>query len=68
MSMFETKSRGVSTKYPFGFLQVRVNANGEGSGKMVAAAAIKYDQEKGTYRLDPYGNGVSPVTNVRPLK
>ena len=68
MTMFETKSRGVSTKYPFGFLQVRVNANGEGSGEMVAAAAIKYDQEKGTYRLDPYGNGTTPVTNVRPLK
>jgi methionyl-tRNA formyltransferase len=68
MSMFETKSRGVSTKYPFGFLQVRVNASGEGSGKLVAAAAIKYDQEKGTYRLDPYGNGATPIANVRPLK
>jgi hypothetical protein len=68
MSMFETKGRGVSTKYPFGFLQVRLNANGEGSGKMVAAAAIKYDQEKGTYRLDPYGNGATPVSNVRPNK
>ena len=68
MSMFETKGRGVSTKYPFGFLQVRVNANGEGSGKMVAAAGIKYDEEKGTYRLDPFGNGATPVTNVRPNK
>ena len=68
MTMYETKSRGVSTKYPFGFLQVKVNASGEGTGKLVAAAAIKYDQEKGTYRLDPYGNGASPVTNVKPLK
>ena len=68
MTMFETKNRGASTKYPFGFLQVKVNANGEGTGKLVAAAAIKYDQKKGTYRLDPYGNGASPVTNVKPLK
>lgn len=68
MTMFETKGRGTSTKYPFGFLQVKVNGKGEGSGKLVAAAAIKYDQEKGTYRLDPFGNGASPVANVRPLK
>jgi methionyl-tRNA formyltransferase len=68
MSMFETKSRGVSTKYPFGFLQVKVNDKGEGSGKLVAAAKIKYDKEKETYRLDPFGNGATPVTNVRPLK
>jgi hypothetical protein len=68
MTMFETKNRGKSMDYPFGFLQVKVNAKGEGSGKLVAAAKIKYDQEKGTYRLDPFGNGATPVTNVQPLK
>ena len=68
MSMFETKSRNKSTDYPFGFLQVKVNANGEGIGKLVAAAKIKYDKDKETYRLDPFGNGATPVANVRPLK
>jgi hypothetical protein len=64
----EARSRQLTTDYPFAFLQVRLNANGEGSGKMVTAAKIKYDQAKGTYRLDPYGNGSTPVTNVRPMK
>ena len=68
MTMFETKSRNRSTDYPFGFLQVKVNGKGEGSGKLVAAAKIKYDKEKETYRLDPFGNGATPVTNVQPLK
>jgi len=68
MALSEVKARGRSTDYPFGFLQVRLNANGEGSGKMVTAARIKYDEAKGTYRLDPYGNGSTPVNNVKPLK
>jgi hypothetical protein len=70
MTLFESKYRGrtTSTDYPFGFLQVRVNAKGEGSGKAVAAAKIKYDKEKDTVRLDPYGNGATPIINVRPNK
>ena len=68
MSMFETKARGVSTKYPFAFLQVTVDAKGEGSGKLVEAAAIKYDKEKDSFRLDPYGQGARAVNNVKRVK
>ncbi len=70
MSLFESKSRGrtTSTDYPFGFLQVRLNSKGEGKGKAVAAARIKYDKEKDSVRLDPYGNGATPIVNVRPNK
>jgi hypothetical protein len=70
MKLFEAKYRGRtnSSDYPFGFLLVKLNAQGEGSGKMVAAAKIKYDKEKDTVRLDPYGNGATPVVNVRPNK
>jgi hypothetical protein len=70
MSLFESKYRGrtTSNQYPFGFLQVKLNDKGEGAGKMVAAAKIKYDKEKDSVRLDPYGNGATPIVNVRPLK
>ena len=70
MKLFETKYRGRtnSTDYPFGFLQVKLNAKSEGGGKLVAAAKIKYDKEKDSVRLDPYGNGATPVINVRPNK
>jgi hypothetical protein len=57
-----------NTDYPFAFLQVMVNDKGEGTGKMVTAAKIKFDEQKGHAVLDPYGNGSSPVTNVQPLK
>jgi hypothetical protein len=70
MTLFESKYKGrtTSTDYPFGFLQVRLDAKGEGKGKAVAAAKIKYDKEKDSVRLDPYGNGATPIINVRPNK
>jgi len=69
MTLSETnRGRSTSTDYPFGFLQVHVDDKGEGSGKMVTAAKIKYDKEGDTFRLDPFGNGTTPVNNVRPLK
>jgi hypothetical protein len=69
MSLSEAnKGRSTSTNYPFGFLQVQLDNKGEGSGKMVTAAKVKYDKEGDTFRLDPFGNGATPVNNVRPLK
>ena len=68
MSVLELQRKATHTNYPFGFLQVTVNDKGEGTGRMVTAAKIKYDESKGHAVLDPYGNGSTPVTNVRPLK
>jgi len=68
MTMFETKSRSQSTKYPFAFLQFTLNADGEGTGKLVESAAVKPDKEKETYKLDPFGQGARLVTNVKPVK
>jgi hypothetical protein len=68
MSLFETNSRPVSKKYPLAFLQVTLNSNGEGSGKLVAQASVKYDKKNDNFRLEPYGQGATPVSSVKPLK
>jgi hypothetical protein len=69
MSLSEVnRGRSTSTDYPFGFLQVQLDEKSEGSGKMVTAAKIKYDKDGDAFRLDPFGNGATPVNNVRPLK
>ncbi len=68
MSTAEQSRKATHTNYPFGFLQVTLNDKGEGTGKMVTAAKIKYDESKGHAVLDPYGSGATPVTNVQPLK
>jgi hypothetical protein len=68
MSMFEEGQRGVSKGYPLAFLQVTVDSNGEGSGKLVSVAKVVYDKKGDTFRLEPHGQGATPVTNVKPLK
>jgi hypothetical protein len=66
--MGELKSGGISDKYPFSFLQITVDANGQGHGKMVQAASITYDDKKGAPKLEPYGQGATRVSNVQPIK
>jgi len=56
------------TDYPFGILQVTLNENGEGTGKMMTAAKIKFNEKKGHFEVQPYGAGHSKVTNVVPNK
>jgi len=60
---------GTRTKdYPFAYLRVQLNEKGEGSGKLLAAARIKFDQKKGHYEIESYGNQYVRVINVRPWK
>lgn len=68
MTAVEQARSATHTNYPFGFLQLKLNDKGEGAGKMVTAAKIKYDESKGHAVLDPYGSGAVSVTNVMPLK
>jgi len=59
--------RGGRTKdYPFGFLQLKVNDKGEGSGQIVVAAKIRFDKKKGHYEIESYGNQYIKAMNVRP--
>jgi hypothetical protein len=61
--------RGSRTKdYPFGFLQVKLNEKGEGSGQIMVAAKIRFDKKKGHYEIESYGNQYIKAINVRPLK
>jgi len=59
--------RGGRTKdYPFGFLQVKLNDKGEGSGQIMVAAKIRFDKKKGHYEIESYGNQYIKAVNVRP--
>jgi hypothetical protein len=68
MSVTELSRSAQHTDYPFGFLQVKLNEKGEGTGKMLTAAKIKFNEEKGHWELEPYGTGYTKVTNVAPNK
>jgi hypothetical protein len=68
MPFMELYNSGRTTDYPFGFLQVTLNAKGEGTGQIMAAAKIRFDKKKGNYEIESYGNQYVKATNVRPWK
>jgi len=68
MPFMELYNNGRSTDYPFGFLQVTLNAKGEGTGQVMDAAKIRFDKKKGTYEIECYGNQYIKANNVRPWK
>jgi hypothetical protein len=48
MPFIELYNNGRTTDYPFGFLQVNLHANGEGTGQIMAAAKIRFDKKQGS--------------------
>jgi hypothetical protein len=65
MPFVELYKSGRSTDYPFGFLQVKLNAKGEGAGQIMNAAKIKFDKKSGRYEIESYGNQYIKAINVR---
>ena len=65
MPFIELYNSGRSTGYPFGFLQVKLNAKNEGTGQIMAAAKIRFDKKKGRYEVESYGNQYIKAVNVR---
>lgn len=50
---------------PSVFLQIKLNAKGEGAGQIMAAAKIRFDKKKGKYEIESNGNQYIKATNVR---
>lgn len=68
MPFMELYNSGRSTDYPLGYLQVKLDANGKGTGQIMAAAKIRFDKKKGKYEIESYGNQYIKAVNVRPWK
>jgi len=65
MPFVELCNNGRSRDYPFGFLQVKLDAAGKGTGQIMAAAKIRFDQKKGKYEIESFGNQYIKATNAR---
>ena len=68
MPFLELYNGGRTTDYPFGYLQVKLDANGQGAGQIMAAARIRFDKKKGEYQIESFGNQYIKATNIRPSK
>jgi len=68
MPFIELYRGGRTTDYPFGFLQVKLNKQGQGIGQLMVAAKIRFDKKKGNYEIESYGNQYIKAGNVRPSR
>jgi hypothetical protein len=66
MPFAELYNGGRSTGYPFGYLQVKLDSTGKGTGQIMAAAKIRFDKKKGQYEIESFGNQYIKAANVRP--
>jgi hypothetical protein len=65
MPFVELYNGGRTTDYPFGFVRVRLNSKGEGSGQIMVAAKLRFDKKKGQYEIESFGNQYLKAANVR---
>ena len=68
MPFMELYRSGRSVDYQFGFLQLKLNVNGPGTGTIMAAAKIRFNKKKGQYEVESYGHQYITATNVRSMK
>ena len=67
MPFIELYASGRSTEYHLGFLQVRLDAKGQGTGQIMAAAQIRFNKKEDRYEIESFGNQYIKAVNVRPL-
>lgn len=68
MPFIELYNNGRSTDYPFGFLQVKLDEKGQGTGQIMAAAKIRFDKKNDKVEIESFGNQYIKAVNVRPNK
>jgi hypothetical protein len=66
MSFGELYRGSRSVSYPFGYMQVKLDDKGMGTGQIMVAAKLRFDKKSGQYEIESYGNQYIKATNVRP--
>ena len=61
----EARNQPRSIDYPFTLMQIQVNAEGKGEGKMAVATKISFDRDKKTMELENYASEPVRLNNLR---
>ena len=56
LSFWEVANRPRTVDYPFTFVEMHVDKNGEGEGKLSIATKVNFDKEKNTIELETYAS------------
>lgn len=65
MSIWEVRNQPRTVNYPFTFIEIRVNKNGEGDGKMSIATKMNFDRRNKVIELENYASEAVRLQNVR---
>lgn len=65
MSLWEVRNQPRTVDYPFTFIEIRVNKNGEGDGKMSVATKVNFDRRNKVIELENYASEAVRLQNVR---
>jgi hypothetical protein len=68
MPFMELYNSGRSTDYPFGYLQVKLDEKGQGTGQIMASARLRFNKKEGHFEIESFGNQYIKAVNVRPNK
>lgn len=61
----EARNQPRTIDYPFTLIEIRVNKNGEGEGKMAVATKISFDKKKNAVELENYSSEPVRLNQVR---
>ena len=64
----EARNQPRTIDYPFTLIEIRLNKDGEGEGKMSLATKISFDEKKNTLELENYSSEPVRLQNVRAEK
>lgn len=65
LSFRELRNQTRSVDYPHSWIELRVDANGNGDGEMLPACKIKFNKKKDQYEIESLGNTPVKLMNVR---
>jgi hypothetical protein len=54
--------------YPFGFVQVKLDSKGKGTGQIVAASSLRFDKKDNRWGIESYGNQNIQTLSIRSQK
>lgn len=65
MTFAEVRNRPRTYDYPFTFLEIHLNKDGTGEGKMAVATQLQFDKKKNTIIFENYSTEPVRLTNVK---
>lgn len=68
MSFWELRDRPRSADYEFLLMEIRLNKDGQGEGKMATAAKINYNEVSRTIEIENYSNEPVRLTKVEVIE